>query len=78
MSETSLVFKNLRNDRERAIYLLAFWEGIDAGKVLKEEFQQLEREWSSGVKGIDAAIQYATRERAKGRDLSGLARKDRI
>jgi hypothetical protein len=45
MSEIGFTFKHLRDDREREIYLLAFWDGVFSGDILVDEMLKQEKEW---------------------------------
>ena len=53
MSNIGFTFKHLRNDREKEIFLIAFWDGVAAGELLKNEMRQCEREWANGRKSSD-------------------------
>ena len=63
MSNIGFTFKHLRNDREKEIFLIAFWDGVAAGDDLKKEMLQQEREWASdGRESAQDSIQQGVGE----------------
>jgi hypothetical protein len=62
MSSTGFVFKHLRDDREKEIYLEAFWGGVAASYSIKAEMLKLEREWRNGQNKAKATVQPTTTE----------------
>lgn len=45
MPETEISWLGLRTDREKEIYLEAFWIGVNAGKDIKNSIRNLETRW---------------------------------
>lgn len=52
MNELTRTWQNLKTEREKVIWLTAFWYGSEAGKIIKEEVRTLARELDRPEKEI--------------------------
>lgn len=65
MSEIEIYWLGLRNDRERTIFVEAFWHGINSTDNLRKQVIKCETDWLVGRSGIKEQVYTVAAEVAK-------------
>jgi len=61
MKLLEVIWRGLRNEREKIVFLEGFWEGVNATEAIQKQVRGLGEEVEHGYNGYKASVQQNSR-----------------